>query len=299
MTWVDGSDPAWERSRIDRLAGLTGDAASATASRRESSGRARFLSRGELRYCLRSLHLFAPWARRIFLVTAGQTPDWLDPAYGSERGGVTVVDHREILPPDALPTFNSHAIEAALHHIPDLSEHFVYLNDDFFLGRPQDPSRFFTSAGLASVWVAPGTVGLDDDPDAPPYRRAARTNRRLLQERFGAVLTHDLAHAPYAHRRSVLEEIEQRFTDVVAATQRSPFRSETDVSMASSLAQHYGLVTGTAYVAEAERAYVNIANSDLEWQLRKTLRRDQDFVCLADHHDHALDDARQDRKQEE
>ena len=51
---------------------LTGTGAAETAQTRESSGQARFVSRDELRYSLRSVHLFAPWVRRIHLVTAGQ-----------------------------------------------------------------------------------------------------------------------------------------------------------------------------------------------------------------------------------
>ena len=85
----------------------------------------------------------------------------------------------------------------------------------------------------------------------------------------------------------------------MGATARSPFRSDDDVSLLSSFAQHYGLLTGRAYVAESERAYINISNSDLEWQLKKVLERRQDFVCLADHHDHALDPERLDRTLEE
>ena len=285
-TWVDGRDPAWNQSRLDRLAELTG-----TPTTRESSGQARFVSRDELRYSLRSVHLFAPWVRRIHLVTAGQVPPWLD----RDHPQVRVVDHREILPPEALPTFNSHAIEAALHKVPGLAEHFVYLNDDFFLGRPLGPEAFFNPAGLAAVWLSPNPVGLDHSPDAAPYLKAAWNNRRLLQEAFGSVLTDNLAHAPYPHRRSVLEEVEQRFAAEVAATARSPFRSDTDLSVLSSLAQHYGLLTGRAFAAESERAYVNIANSDLEWQLRNALARRQDFLCLADHHDHALNAERLDR----
>ncbi|HEX5090932.1 MAG TPA: stealth conserved region 3 domain-containing protein [Nocardioides sp.] len=289
-TWVDGRDPAWNQARLDRLSALTG-----TATTRESSGQARFVSRDELRYSLRSVHLFAPWVRKIHLVTAGQVPEWLDQSHPQ----VEVVDHSAILPPDALPTFNSHAIESALHRLPDLAEHFVYLNDDFFLGRPLGPETFFSPAGLAAVWFSPNTVGLDDTPGAAPYLKAAWNNRRLLQKAFGAVLTDNLAHAPYPHRRSVLEEIERRFPAEVAATARSPFRSDTDLSMLSSFAQHYGLLTGRAYAAhhpdQAERAYINIANSDLEWQLTKVLERQQDFLCLADHHDHALNQERLDR----
>ena len=285
-TWVDGRDPAWNQARLARLAGLSG-----TATTRESSGQARFVSRDELRYSMRSIHLFAPWVRRIHLVTAGQVPAWLD----VDHPQVNLVNHDAILPAEALPTFNSHAIEAALHRIPDLTEHFVYLNDDFFLGRPLGRERFFSPAGLAAVWLSPSTIGLDGTPDAAPYLQAAWNNRRLLRDAFGAVVTDNLAHAPYPHRRSVLEEIEKRFPDEVAATARSPFRAEENLSMLSSFAQHYGLLTGTAYVAESERAYINISNSDLEWQLRKTLERRQDFVCLADHHDHALDQDRLDR----
>ena len=113
------------------------------------------------------------------------------------------------------------------------------------------------------------------------------------------MLTDNLAHAPYPHRRSVLEEIERRFPR--RSRPRPAHRSAPTPTcpLLSSFAQHYGLLTGTAYVAEhpdqSERAYINISNSDLEWQLKKALERQQDFVCLADHHDHALDQERLDR----
>lgn len=281
-TWVDGEDPAWNAAREERLAQLTG-----TALTREASGRARFMSRDELRYSMRSLHLFAPWVRHIHLVTAGQVPGWLDTSHPQ----VTVVDHRDILPADALPTFNSHAIETALHRVPDLAEHFVYFNDDMLLGRPLRPEAFFSSAGLFATFFSDNPIGLDDMPDAPPFVRAARNNRDLLHEAFGVVTTSNLAHAPYPHRRSVLHEVERRFPEAVARTTRSPFRSDTDVSMLSSLGQHYGLVSGTSYIGEAALEFVNLSNSDVNRQLRQLLQRQQDFLCLGDHHDHALSQA--------
>ncbi|MGA8257800.1 MAG: stealth family protein, partial [Nocardioides sp.] len=281
-TWVDGSDAAWDDARQARLAAVTG-----TAQTRESSGRARFLDRGELRYSFRSIHLFAPWVRRIHLVTAGQVPGWLDVGHPM----INLVDHRDILPADALPTFNSHAIEAALHRIDGLAEHFVYFNDDFLLGRPIRPETLFSPAGLTSVFFSAQTVGLTDAPDAAPFLKAAWNNRNLLQDAFGAVTTSNLAHAPYAHRVSVLEALHERFADRLSATERAPFRSDADVSTLSSLAQHFGLLTGTAYVGDLEShglGYVNISNADIEWQLSRLMDRNQDFICLGDHHDHAL-----------
>ena len=278
-TWVDGGDDAWNDARERRLAELTG-----TALTRESSGRARFLSRDELRYSMRSVHLFAPWVRRIHLVTAGQVPAWLD----TDHPRVRVVDHRDILPADALPTFNSHAIETGLHRVPDLTEQWIYLNDDVFLARPLRPEAFFSPAGQFAAFMSDTTVGLEDAPGAPPFLKAAWNNRRLLREALGVTITNNLAHTPHPHRVSVLREIEQRFAAEVAATARSPFRSDTDVSLLSSLAQHYGLVTGSAYVGRGELAYVNLSNSDVARQLNQLLDRQQDFICLADHHDYAL-----------
>ncbi len=278
-TWVDGSDPAWNAAREQRLAGVTG-----TAQTRESSGQARFLAHDELRYSFRSLHLFAPWVRRIHLVTAGQVPDWLDAGHPM----VNVVDHSQILPADGLPTFNSHAIETSLHRIEGLAEHFVYFNDDFLLGRPVRPETFFTAAGLCATYFSPMTIGLTDAPDAAPFLKAAWNNRALLQDAFGAVTTRNLAHAPYAHRVSVLEELTERFAEPLAATARSPFRSDTDVSTLSSLAQHYALLTGRAHAVEPSLTFVNLSNADVDRQLATAAARDQDFICLADHHDHAL-----------
>ena len=278
-TWVDGSDPAWNAAREQRLAGVTG-----TAQSRESSGQARFIAHDELRYSFRSIHLFAPWVRRIHLVTAGQVPDWLD----TDHPMVNLVDHAQILPADALPTFNSHAIETSLHRIDGLAEHFVYFNDDFLLGRPLRPETLFTASGLSATYFSPMTIGLTDAPDAAPFLKAAWNNRALLQDAFGAVTTRNLAHAPYAHRVSVLQELHERFPEPLAATARSPFRSDTDVSTLSSLAQHYALLTGKAYTAEPSLTFVNLSNADVDRQLAKVLDRDQDFICLADHHDHAM-----------
>jgi glycosyltransferase involved in cell wall biosynthesis len=284
-TWVDGDDPEWDAARQARIAGIEG-----TAQTREASGRARFLSRDELRYSLRSVHLFAPWVRNVYVVTSGQVPAWLD----LDHPGVRVVRHDEILPADALPTFNSHAIETSLHHIPGLAEHWLYFNDDFFLGRPLRPEALFSPAGLSSVFFAQSTIGLTDLPGSAPWLKAAWNNRRILQDTFGAVTTNALAHAPYAVRTSVLAEIEERFKDVVEATARSPFRSDTDISTLSSFAQHYGLLTGTAYAADADTEFVNIANPDLDWQLSQLLDREQDFFCLGDHHDHGFRQSRVD-----
>ena len=82
-------------------------------------------------------------------MTDGQVTEWLD----RDADGLTVVDHTEIFGPgDALPTFNSHAIESRLHHIDGLAEHYLYLNDDVFFGRRVTPDQFFSPSGQSKFF---------------------------------------------------------------------------------------------------------------------------------------------------
>ena len=76
----------------------------------------RYRDNGELRHSLRSLWFGCDWVRKIFVVTADQVPAWLD----MDDPRIELVSHRDILPESCLPTFNSHAIEAALHRIDGL-----------------------------------------------------------------------------------------------------------------------------------------------------------------------------------
>lgn len=271
-TWVDGSDPEWRAARARWQAverpHERGDHADVEG---------RYRSRDELRYSLRSLWLFAGWVRRIYVVTSGQVPPWL-----VEDERLRVVPHAEILPDDALPTFNSHAIESRLHHIDGLSEHFLYLNDDMFLGRRTTLGQFFTANGLprffpSEAWVPLAEPGLPD----LAVDTAARNGRALIEERFGRVVERKLHHAPYALRRSTLFEIDEAFGEVVRRTTRSRFRHPDDLSIPSAFAHHYGFATGRAVVGELSVGYQNLENRRLGlWLDRLLVERDYDAFCL-------------------
>ncbi|NHB85135.1 hypothetical protein G7085_12315 [Tessaracoccus sp. HDW20] len=122
----------------------------------------RFTSRDELKYSLRSLDYFAPWLRRIYIVTDGQVPDWLDML----NPRIRIVDHKEIFrSTEYLPSFNSNSIISNLHHIEGLAEHYIYVNDDVFLGRWMRPQRFFLGSGVALV--SPATNRRRFGPSTP------------------------------------------------------------------------------------------------------------------------------------
>jgi hypothetical protein len=263
-TWVDGDDPTWRRRRDRHLD-------EQTARNEEAVNRSRYENRDELRYSLRSLWANAGWIEHVWLVTDGQVPDWL----AEDHPRLTVVDHRDVFgDPEALPTFNSHAIEAQLHHIDGLSEQFLYLNDDVFFGRWVPPELFFLANGLPRFF--PSRHQLDLGPATasdPPVMSAGKNGRDLLAERFGVVVTHKLKHTPHALLRSTQRELEEEFAEAYRRTTRSRFRHHSDVSFASSLSHHYGFLTGRAVPADLEYHYLDLPAPSLVDGLRELERR--------------------------
>ncbi|XP_076069626.1 N-acetylglucosamine-1-phosphotransferase subunits alpha/beta-like isoform X2 [Oratosquilla oratoria] len=122
-----------------------------TSQHEEEMDPKRFDDNEELRYSLRSLEKFAPWVRRVFIVTNGQIPYWLN----LEHPRLTLVTHEEIFTNlSHLPSFSSPAIEVHLHRIPGLSEHFLYLNDDVMFGAEVWPEDFYSPSAGYKVYLA-------------------------------------------------------------------------------------------------------------------------------------------------
>lgn len=275
-TWVDGDDKAWKRLRDEYSGDLPED------RHEEADNDARYLNRDELRYSLRSLELNAPWIRTVYLVTADQTPAWLNTAHPRLK----VISHRDIFSDAArqLPTFNSHAIESQLHHIEGLSEHFLYFNDDIFLGRPLTPNMFFHSNGLTKYFPSSALVPHGDrSPLDPPVASAGKNNRRIIEDAFGTTLIQKMKHVPHALRRTVLDEIEERYSPEHSATSAARFRSQDDVSIASSLAHYYGYHTGRAVPSQLEYQYIDLSHRNATRRLGRVLAGDGlDVFCIND-----------------
>ncbi|MEV5440227.1 stealth family protein [Streptomyces sp. NPDC052682] len=278
-TWVDDSDPHWRASRDAARRQLT--LAPDTGLHEQAANDSRYTSRDELRYSLRSIHQYAPWVRTIFLVTAGQVPSWLN----TDFPGIRVVDHREIFSdPGALPTFNSHAIESQLHHIPELSEHFLYLNDDVFFGRPVQPGQFFHANGLTKFFQSKALIpsGRASTEDLP-VNAAGKNSRGLIAQHFGTVISQKMKHTPHPLRRSVLEEIEQVYAHAHRVTQHSRFRAPSDVPIASSLHHYYAYHSARATVGDIRYVYIDLADEPAERRLNTLLaRRNFDTFCMND-----------------
>lgn len=268
-TWVDGADDEWRRKRAEAMGNKSLSAL--------AGGDIRFQNRDELRYSLRSLYAHAPWIRNIFIVTDGQRPVWLG---DDER--VTVVDHHELFPdPSVLPVFNSHAIETVLHRIPGLAEHFIYFNDDTFLLRDQQPESYFTSVGHAKFFLSPTKVN-DLAAHAEPHEAAGMNNRRLLERDFGVTTAQGLLHTPHPQRVSTLEGLCERYPEEVRRTRSSKFRSESDVSIASSFAQHLGYLSGAYVQGGLQVDFVSLGSPTMLRKLSQVPHRSLDCLTFGE-----------------
>lgn len=141
-TWVDSSDEDWRQQRNQYTQRrIRAHLPMVRAQLKTSEIRWPVLESdlSELALSVSTVRKFLPWVRNIYVVT--QRPQKIDDP------SLNFVHHDELMDPGNLPTFNSQAIETSLHKIPGLSEHFIYINDDFYAGKPMEISDFFSTNG--------------------------------------------------------------------------------------------------------------------------------------------------------
>ena len=100
----------------------------------------RFRGQGNFfKYFFRGIAKNIPWINNIFLIvqSESQVPKWLD------KTKIKVVLHKDFIPNEFLPLYNSCTIEMFLGNIKELNEKFLYFNDDMYILRKLQPESFF------------------------------------------------------------------------------------------------------------------------------------------------------------
>lgn len=128
VPWVDGNDPVWQKEKEKYVGSVNGD-----------KRIIRYRDWEMLQYWFRGVEKFLPWIRKIHFVTYGHLPEWLN----CKNEKLNIVKHTDYIPKQYLPTFSSHAIELNMFRIEDLSEQFIYANDDTFFVNQMQPEDFF------------------------------------------------------------------------------------------------------------------------------------------------------------
>ena len=224
--WVDGNDPSWQAKRDAFIGRAEGKS--------PVNCKGRYVNNDELKYSLRSVEQYAPWIRRVFIVTDNQVPEWLDTSHPKVR----IVDHTEILPPESLPCFNSNLIEQCLYRIPELAEHFLCANDDTFINKEVTSADFFTSKGFPIVrltrmpfrrirWFWREKIR---KKPLKNYRKVLVRTSELVQAKYGIYYTGFPHHNIDAYLKSDCRRIvEEVMCEEFLANRKNRMRSNDDI----------------------------------------------------------------------
>lgn len=166
VTWVDGGDPAWRAERARYM-----------PNQKDDNREIRYRDWDQLQYWFRAVEKYAPWVRKIHFITWGHLPAWLD----TSNPKLHIVNHKDYIPEEYLPTFCSDTIEMFMYRIEGLAEHFVYFNDDLFCNAPLTPEHFFHN-GLPRDMLAFQPVIAN--PSSPAMSYIYLNNSMLLARHF-------------------------------------------------------------------------------------------------------------------
>ncbi len=293
IAWVDGSDPkhaAKRKAAMQRMGlsdGTTMNFASET----------RFSDLGEIYYCVASILKYASFIHRIYIIADDQAPAQIEEF---ARQGICapdrirIVDHTEIFRGylNHLPTFNCRTIEALIWNIENISEYFLYFNDDFFLNAPLT---------FGDLVLPDGRLRLEGEmrPIAGKLRKqrfrqmlnrllgrkhmATRSN--LAQAMAAQIVGHDeyltAHHNPRPLRTRTLRDYFANHPELLDRQLGHPFRSVEQFSP-YVLANHLELEAGTAVVEPVSpTVYLTPSNvSDTERQIGRIDSSEAPFGCV-------------------
>lgn len=297
ILWVDGSDPAWleEKSKY------------APPAVKDSNSVNRYRDWGLLPYIFRSIETYMPWVRKVHLVTWGHVPTFLN----LDAPKLHVVNHRDFIPAEYLPTFSSHTIELNIHRIPDLAEHFIYFNDDTFLLRPMAETEFFCNGlpctyGREVPWIFVDKVGIWSHAAANdlgvinahfPKKEAIRhhgskfyskcygwkNNLRtfMLNTLFPDYFTgFQNLHAPAAYRKQTFEEVWAAEPELLGNTCRNRFRNAGDVNQWVCL--WWQVASGNFVPCVVDNMVDSVTAENLEAMCGIIEEQTHDFICIND-----------------
>ena len=303
LPWVDNQDPEWQKSRQQYAE---------NQSLSDANSSARFRDSGTLKYVLRSIEKNCPWYNKIYLITCGHHPEWLD--INSPK--IELVKHSDIYDnKDHLPVFNSSSIEMSLPNIEGLSEHFVYLNDDMIMFSPLTRERFFKDSlpvdFLCHGWL-PRNKLFDLLRGRDTWINSLNNNIRLVNrelrqnhlknkhlynqsysflEKLSNFLMFNIYkrffwfehwHLPQPYLRKTLLEVKNKFAKEMSLCSKNRFRSNTDLTQ--YLYRYWHLAKGEFYpIKHDDGIEDNICSiEDLNNMINRCEKEKPKFICFND-----------------
>lgn len=295
ITWVDDSDPKWREAF---------DSYSAKDDREINTDACRYRDWGTLRYWFRGVEKFAPWVNKIYFVTYGHMPEWLN----TDNPKLVIVKHEDYIPSVYLPTFSSHTIEYNFYRIKGLSEKFVYFNDDMFLINFVPSYRFFKNGlpcdiGGLSVVTNRGLFGcclyraIDLIKECFNKKEVISQNRnkwysmeyprlslhnllKYRQTTFRGFINH---HQPQGYLKETYDDVWGHYEKILHRTCSNKFRTYGNV--APWLLRYWQLASGnfTPYNVFKDGEVFHLNDDNISESVDCICHQKKKIVCLNDH----------------
>jgi len=309
LTYLDSNDIEWQKEKSKYTPGSTSDV-----------NKNRYREWDNLRYFFRSIDKFAPWVRKVHVVTWGHLPEWLN----TKHPKIHIVNHKDYLPQEWLPTFSSRCIDMNLHRIPDLAEQFVYFNDDMFLTGAVEPDFFFKN-GLPcdAAVLSAQAFNLNNSVKMyfAPYVDTGVINkhfkiRKVIKSDLGKWINlkyrselfrtitmlpypHFICfrnfHLPYGYLKSTYEEVWKKEPELLSAASSHKFRDIADpnhflftywqyvTGKFTPRSVKYGKYYSIHYIDDAKSAAKDIRSKKYKMMcINDTIINDEDFERIKD-----------------
>ena len=291
ITWVDGEDESHQK-KINKYI--------KDKQKVNSIGfKTRYNQVNEIEFSVKSILKYAKFVRNIFIVTDNQVPDFLKDKDKAKRDfpNVFIIDHKIIFEgyQQYLPTFNCLPIESLLYKIPGLSEHFLYLNDDFFLFREAKITDFFieTKPVIRGVWTSfyediwykkierklHKILGKEEKKNIYGFKKGQQTIAKLLGFKKYVRLDHTIAPL----KKSTYEKFYNEFPELLERNIKHRFRHPEQYTN-QSLANHLEIKNNT-FVLKNDYQLVYFQNYKkplfwIKYRLKKAIENNKLFLCM-------------------
>ena len=230
-----------------------------------------------LKYWFRAVEKNCSWFNKIFIIVQDKShiPEWIN----TNCDRLRVVTHDEYVPEELLPTFNSMTICMYISRIKDLSDNYIYCDDDMFFMNPIKEDRFFKD-GIAQH--EDNRVEYKHYFDGDEFLHIMN-NSLDFEEKFmdGEKIKYHFYHLPVAHmKQEELYIIEKNYKDILEKLNTSRFRHHTNID--PNVLSNILKLKGIYHVGENESVYGNCSYIALKPGINYEDFKDKDMICFND-----------------
>lgn len=245
----------------------------------------------EINYAIKSVIKYIPFIRKIFVVTDNQQLNIDISLYKIKP--IIIIDHKEIIDNKYLPTFYSDVIESYIHNIPDLSEIFLYNNDDCF---------HFSNILLDDILLYENEIiklkVINDMKDSIIYnkfglkfmneyvKRIVHT-RNIMKDLFNDDIYYVKNHVTKILRKSTLKYVENNYSYLLDKLRINKFRNDYTIN-------YIFFVMNIENILYKDNIVINVKNNDKLYYFINNFERNTDnisnelniikpkFICIND-----------------